>query len=58
MFSNQPTNFHQRTSQPPQGILVMNNPLVKSLLLIVGVVLFMKYVAPKIPVVGTYLTIT
>ena len=36
----------------------MNNPLVKSLLLIVGVVLFMKYVAPKIPVVGTYLTIT
>ena len=36
----------------------MNNPLVKSIALIIGIVLFCKYVAPKIPVVGKYITIS
>ncbi len=36
----------------------MNNPIVKSVLLVLGIVLFCKYVAPKIPVVGSYISLT
>ncbi len=36
----------------------MNNPIVKGVLLVLGVVLFCKFVAPKIPVVGQYITIS
>jgi hypothetical protein len=37
---------------------MFNNPVVKTVLTVVAVVLFLKYVAPRIPVVGGYISIT
>jgi hypothetical protein len=37
---------------------MFSNPIVKTVLTVVAVVLFMKFVAPKIPVVGKYLTLS
>lgn len=35
----------------------LNKPIVKAVAVVFGVILFCKYVAPKIPVVGKYLSI-
>jgi hypothetical protein len=37
---------------------MLSNPLVKTVVTVIAVVLFMKYLAPKIPVVGKYLTLS
>jgi hypothetical protein len=37
---------------------MFSNPIVKTVLTVIAVVLVMKYVAPKIPVVGSYISIT
>jgi len=36
---------------------MMNNPIVKTVLTVLAVILFCKFVAPKVPVVGKYISI-
>jgi hypothetical protein len=47
--------------QPPQGLLVMSilkNPIFQAVLTVLVVIVFCKYFASKIPVVGSYISIT
>ena len=36
---------------------LLSNPIVKGVLLVLGVIVFCKFIAPKIPVVGKYISI-
>lgn len=36
---------------------MLNNPIVKTVLVCLGVIVFCKMVAPKIPVVGKYISL-
>lgn len=36
---------------------IFKNPIVQGIATVLGVILFCKYVAPKIPVVGKYISL-